>query len=233
MITIQLEQASFHLISKNKKVEIATSLPDSLAASAELQQISALSSAVDLGKNNNKQGLTIEKGISLLSNHSLEDRVVMDSLGISEARQKNESFQMLFHQFRRVVQKDLDVFIPHLLKNLPFMMFILLPLFAFFLKNLFRNKPNLFIPHVIHSLHIHSMAFLLLTLFIVIGWLSNVYFFWATFFLITLYSFLSIKYVYKQSLMRTAWKFILLGMFYFSSIFLFVMLEVGISFLTF
>lgn len=175
--------------------------------------------------------------LSIMRDENLTDKRVMeiltDSLNINKETLNNRFFQVTIHQGRRVAQKDLDIFIPYVLKNLPLMMFILLPVFAFYTKCLFRNKPNLYIRHLIHSLHIHSMAFMLLTIFIITGWLSGSFFTGTAFLLLTLYAFLSVKMVYRQSWMRTAWKFLVLGMFYFSTLFFFIVLELGISFLTF
>lgn len=113
------------------------------------------------------------------------------------------------------------------------MMFLLLPIFALYLKLLFRNKPNLYIAHIIHALHIHSMAFFLLTLFLLTVWLSGIYFFWTTFVLVSIYAFLSIKNVYQQRWLRSLWKFSLLGMLYFCTLFTFIIVEATLSFFTF
>ena len=205
---------------------------DSLAlVNANNQLKEQLPSAPELPNETRKNDF--RQFLLLMADVRLTDEMVMDSLEISKSNRESENFQLFFHQGRRVAQKDLDVFIPYVIKNLPVMMFILLPVFALYLMYLFRNKPNLYIRHIIHSLHIHSMAFLLLTLYMLVGWLMGGYYNEITFILITLYAFLSIKKVYQQTWLRTTWKFLLLGMFYFSSFLIFVLLEIGLSFLTF
>lgn len=174
--------------------------------------------------------------LNWLKDDTLTDEMVMDSLNsinIGEDLKSNETTRHFLHQGRRVVQKDLDVFIPYILKNLPIMMFILLPIFAAYLMFLFRNKPNLYISHIIHALHVHAMAFLLLSLFLLIGWATESYFFWSIFFLITLYAFLSIKNVYRQGWRRTGFKFLVLGGLYFNTLLAFIILEMAWSFFTF
>lgn len=174
-----------------------------------------------------------KKALGWLGNEELTDDMVINSLSMYTEAEKDPSFRLFIHQSRRVVQKDLDVFVPYVLKNLPLMMFLLLPVFALYLKMLYRNKPNLYIQHIIHALHLHSMAFFLLTLFLLIGWLSGTYFFWVTFLLVSAYAFLSIKNVYQQRWQRSLWKFMLLGMFYFTTLLFFVVIETAESFFTF
>jgi hypothetical protein len=77
------------------------------------------------------------------------------------------------------------------------------------------------------------MAFFLLTLFLLAGWLSGSYFFWVTFWLVSIYAFLSIRNVYQQGWLRSLWKFSLLGMLYFSTLFIFITAETALAFFTF
>lgn len=230
LMMAQLEDASFQSTVRQQISELTKS--DTLATT-EVKEQPAKGLPSPPFELNGDQGLGFKRAYLLMADVQLSDEMVMDSLKVSEANKKNEDFLLFFHQGRRVVQKDLDVFIPYVLKNLPVMMFLLLPVFALYLMSLFHNRPNLYIQHLIHSLHVHSMAFLLLTVFILVGWLFGHYFFWTTFLLITLYALLSVKKVYQQPWGRTGWKFLLLGMFYFCSLFTFVVVEVTISFLTF
>lgn len=215
------EADSLALVNANKQ------LNEQIPSAPDLQLPSAPDYQSGTNKNDFKQILL------LMADVRLSDEMVMDSLDISNSNRTSENFQLFFHQGRRVAQKDLDVFIPYVIKNLPIMMFILLPVFAFYLMYLFRNRPNLYIRHIIHSLHIHSMAFFLLTVYMLIGWLFGIYYSEIIFILITLYAFFSIKNVYQQAWGRTIWKFLLLGMLYFSSFLVFVFLELALSFLTF
>lgn len=226
----ELQNNTLQFIALQEPVSIADA--DSLALVEANNQLNEQPSYAPVIPNETDKNY-FRQILLLMADVRLTDEMVMDSLEISKSNQESENFRMFFHQGRRVAQKDLDVFIPYVIKNLPVMMFILLPVFALYLMYLFRNQPNLYIRHIIHSLHIHSMAFLLLTLYMLVGWLFGIYYNGITFILITLYAFLSIKKVYQQTWMRTSWKFLLLGTFYFSSFLIFVFLELGFSFLTF
>ncbi len=247
LLTLQLEDSSIQKIAsetpENADIKAQVQLTDSIAL-AELQEVKRqnpgmLPPSDSLFVAENKaEDKGLRQVVGWLRDESLTDAMVVDSLNtvmkFSEKRSmENSSFSLFIRQSRRVVQKDLDVFIPYVLKNLPLMMFLLLPVFALYLKFLFRNKPNLYIRHIIHALHLHSMAFFLLTLFLLIGWLSNAYFFWITFWVVTIYAFLSIKNVYQQRWLRSLWKFSLLGILYFSTLFIFILTETALSFFTF
>ncbi|EMR02703.1 DUF3667 domain-containing protein [Cesiribacter andamanensis] len=167
----------------------------------------------------------------LMQDDSLTDEQVMDSLKVDK-----EGFfgPLSVHQGRKLLKKDVDVFLPYLIKNLSIMMFLMLPVFAFFLWILYRRQEPFYISHVIHALHMHAFSFLLLSLVIAIELFGNSHnlLLWA-FVLITLYAFLSIKRVYGQGWVRTFFKFNLLGFFYFMVLNFAIFLEVGISFMLF
>lgn len=247
LLSFQLEEASIQRIANKESASVSLlsdtkiSADDSLSI-AEINKLQEKnpdlfptpdSAIVSIRENEFSQRESFRDVLGWLRNDELSDEMVMDSLNFDEEEKADPSYRLLVHQSRRVAQKDLDVFIPYLLKNLPLMMFLLLPVFAFYLRILFRNKPNLYISHIIHALHLHSMAFLLLTLFLIIGWISGVYFFWITFLLVTVYAFLSIKNVYQQRWLRSFFKFSLLGLLYFGTLFFFVLGEAVISFFTF
>jgi hypothetical protein len=53
-----------------------------------------------------------------------------------------------------------------LYKNFSSLMFVLMPLFAFYLKLIYRRKKLFYSEHLIFSIHFHSLAFLLFTLWL-------------------------------------------------------------------
>lgn len=231
LLTFQLQEVSLQVMAENEMS--VTSKADS-ATMEKLRENQNFAIAADtVVPQIEGQVDGFQKILSWMADRRVTDEMLMDSLKIEQEMRNNEDFQLFLQQSRRVVQKDMDIFIPYVLKNLPLMMFLLLPIFALYLKMLFRKKPYLYISHIIHALHIHSMAFLLLTVFLIIGWTSGNYFFWITFLLITLYAFFSVKEVYGRGWGRTAWNFSLLGLFYFTTFFVFVIAEATYSFLTF
>ncbi len=172
---------------------------------------------------------------SLIRDRELTDEQVIDSLDMDK---KSRFDQLIVHQARKIAQKDMDVFLPYLAKNFSVLMFLLLPVFAFYLYVLFGRKEKYYISHAIHALHLHSFSFLILTLLIGIELFSvsvvtsdSMVFY--CFIIITLYAFFSMKRVYQQGWGKTFLKFNILGFFYFMTLLLGVVMEVLVSFALF
>jgi hypothetical protein len=93
-------------------------------------------------------------------------------------------------------------------ENAPTGVFVMMPLFAFILKLLYARRKRFYVEHFVFALHVHSFAFLMFTLMMVlrVGWLNAVM---ATWFVLAL--FLAMKRVYGQGWFRTVTKFIVLS----------------------
>lgn len=107
--------------------------------------------------------------------------------------------------------------------NLPLMMFLLLPIYALFLKLLYVRSGRYFVEHLIYSLHLHSFVFL--TLGAMFAWFGILDAFgyapavhglvvagWWTYFV--LYPWLAMKRVYGQGWIKTSLKYLILGFTY-------------------
>ncbi|WP_421869691.1 DUF3667 domain-containing protein [Marinoscillum sp.] len=71
--------------------------------------------------------------------------------------------QKINRQVIKIIKSDQHTLNMFIVKNIPILMFFLLPLYALILKVFFRKK--LYINHVVHGLHIHSFVFILMTLY--------------------------------------------------------------------
>ncbi len=146
-------------------------------------------------------------------------------------------------QIRKVFKND-EGFKGFMLGNLPLMMFILIPLFAGVLKLIYVRRNHLYIKHVVHALHVHSFAYLmyaicLLIIFKVItesnfpGWnieavrgiLAGVFFIG-----VSTYVYASFLKVYNQGWFKTLIKFNIVGWVYSIFLYTFFFIEVFISF---
>lgn len=196
--------------------------------SVDLPDTAALRSAANMGN----------RFVEILMDRSLTDEQVLDSLEI-KMNKDNDFSRLVIHQTRKIAQKDMDVFLPYLGQNLSILMFLLLPIFAFYLYVLFGRKEKYYISHAIHALHLHSFSFLVLGLLILLeiffsGFVSNnESILIIAFLLITLYALFSIKRVYGQGWGKTILKFNILGFFYFISLSIGAVLEAFASFMFF
>jgi hypothetical protein len=89
-------------------------------------------------------------------------------------------------------------------ENAPVGVFFMMPLFAFMLKLLYARRKRFYVEHFVFALHVHSFAFLMFTLMMVlrVAWINGLMGAW---FLVAL--FIAMKRVYGQGWLRTLLKF--------------------------
>lgn len=115
-------------------------------------------------------------------------------------------------QMSRIGSGGQEGFNHMLVKGISYMMFALMPLFAFFIYLLYRKKAKHYIGTLIFSVHYHSYIFLLLTFsFIVDKAAGTPIIFILPVVLSPVYLVLALKRVYGDSLMRTITKTLFLG----------------------
>jgi hypothetical protein len=178
----------------------------------------------------------------LKENKDISDQQVYDSIYIGKA----SSFEQLVARQRiKVERTEMEYFAGYALKNLPLMMFLMLPIFALLLKLLYIRRNVLYIKHLIHALHLHAFAYLFygLTLLITFYFIddqdvsdSNALGDWVNLFsfvLVSTYAYISFMKVYKQHWFKTLIKFNIHGLLYASLLMLFFAVEMAISFLMF
>lgn len=183
--------------------------------------------------------------LRVLRDASLSDQAALDSLHRMDVVQvqiptkEQGMINFLFHQSRKVVKNDVSVFSGYLMQNLPVMMFIFLPLLALFTKLIYIRRGFFYVHHLVHVLHLHAFAFLVLSVYLltllifdafetVPDWINNV-----LFLLLIGYSFLSFLKVYQQKLLKTLLKFYLLANVYLLLLAFAALTEGFISFLIF
>jgi hypothetical protein len=90
----------------------------------------------------------------------LSSREIMDSLNLND---KPWFTRQLIDKMIRIDRDQGASVNSYLLRQIPVIMFFILPLYALILK-LFFWRRGLYIHHMVHSLHIHSFAFFVLSL---------------------------------------------------------------------
>ena len=169
---------------------------------------------------------------------SISDETLYDSLNVPD---NATDFQVLMvKQSIRVQRADDEQIVQFILKNLPLMMLVLIPLFALVLKVLYiRRKQELYIKHLIHGLHLHSFAYFIygISLIIIHYIISNedyqVTFAFISFIGVSTYTYISFLKVYKQKWLKTLIKFNLVGIVYFTLVMTFFIAEMLISLMLF
>ncbi|MBC9794626.1 DUF3667 domain-containing protein [Sinomicrobium weinanense] len=148
-----------------------------------------------------------------------QDPLVSDS---SFARALENSDRSLFDFMSLKSQRNFvansNLFMVGFARNLPIMMFFLLPFFALILKLLYIRRPWYYVEHLIHGLHLHSFAYLIYGIGIVLihfklgsmEWIGTI-----SFLVVSVYTFVSLLRVYGQGWLKTVIKFNVLGFMYF------------------
>lgn len=173
---------------------------------------------------------------NLRDDPEFSEQQIIDSLHV-----ENETFltQYVVKQIVRVYKHDKEYLAAAVVQNLSLMMFIMLPAFALILKLLYIRRKVLYINHLIHSIHMHSFAFLMYSLSMVIMyyWVDNEalenLIFLLTFVTVTTYAYISFLKVYQQKWLKTLIKFWIQGLVYFYVLMFALIFEVLISFLLF
>nr|WKN37467.1 DUF3667 domain-containing protein [Tunicatimonas sp. TK19036] len=189
-----------------------------------------------------QQSLGFQQVMAILENESLSDQEAIDSLDQMDfiTLDSTRLATSIFHQVRRVAKNDLDVFAGFVLQNMPIMMFILIPLFAFLLKVFYiRRKNPLYVQHLTHALHLHAfMLFLLsflLMLYIIFD-INETVSIWTNLIvslLMIVYVFFSFLRVYQQNWFKTSIKLFFIISVYCWVLFFFGLSEAMISFMLF
>jgi uncharacterized membrane protein (GlpM family) len=109
-------------------------------------------------------------------------------------------------------------------------MFVLMPVFAFFLWLFYWRKKVFYSEHLIFSLHFHTLMFIIFTLWLLLN-LVNLHIGLVFLAAILGYLLLSLKNVYLQGWMRTTGKFLLFTWVYSMSILFILFIGFIFSFL--
>lgn len=133
--------------------------------------------------------------------------------GDSETRSQLE--RLLRVKISDAIENPRD-FIGNVIDKGPYVMFLMLPLFAFLLKLLYIRRGRLYVEHLIFSLHIHAFSFFAFTVGILFGetdvaWLNTA----ATWIELSplLYLVLALGHVFDQGLIKStikAWLLLIL-----------------------
>ena len=100
-----------------------------------------------------------------------------------------------------------QTFVDQSIENAPIAMFLLLPVYALLLKLLFLGSGKYFVEHVVYALHLHTFAFLLLAVLIMLpenvsDWVDEPLALWFA-----VYYFISLRRFYGGSRIWTGFKF--------------------------
>lgn len=191
-----------------------------------MDQLDSLQTAVDSSESSFSKDMALAYS---MSNDRYSVQEIEDSIHNEEKPYIRQKLNRQIIKFMTADSHDIKMFI---VKNIPLLLFFLLPLYALILKIFFRKK--LYINHVVHGLHIHSFMFILLTLYWIVRWISEgaaEFIDFYLFLLITVYIILSFKNTYHITIKKALFKTLGTGFVYWNVLGLGILLEVFISLL--
>ena len=103
-----------------------------------------------------------------------------------------------------------------IIKNISFMMFLLMPLFGYLLYLFYRRLQRNYVEHLMFSIHMHSFFFMLFTVYLALKFIlpEHVDLFPVVLLITAVYAYLAMRRVYKQSYLKTLLTFLPLMLVY-------------------
>jgi hypothetical protein len=219
------------------QLQVLTEVPDSLSEEInnKLSDVSTDSSDV-----NEEFWILTDENWEIFKKHrydrEMSDQQVLDSLNTEEM---NFWEIIVAKQMIRVGRSDEQSFMGYVEKNLPLMMFFLLPVFALILKVLYYRQKHLYIKDLVFAIHLHCFAYfvfgasmIIYTLILPFGWVeelvSLVGLIWFMY-----YWYKAMRVVYEQKWFKTSVKMILLGGTYSIALLLAFVVELIISLMSY
>lgn len=133
------------------------------------------------------------------------------------------------HKFRNFLNNE-EQARQKLLKNISFMMFVLMPFFGFILYLFYWSQRRNYVEHLMFSVHFHTFVFLLIMFAILVEVVFSSFDTNGWVFLISMaYLFFALRYVYKESYLRTAVKLLPIFLTYLASLAILFVATVGVS----
>lgn len=138
----------------------------------------------------------------------------------------------IIYQLHKIANSSAGEFSHSLMKNISYMMFILMPLFGFIIVRFYRKKMNFYIDGISMSIHFHSFIFLVFTVLIVLAKIFSFELFLLLGFIIApIYIFLMMKRYFNDGILLTLTKTIGINFFYLVSFIVLIIITISISIL--
>ena len=120
----------------------------------------------------------------------------------------------LISQLYKMANGGMGEFVHSFIKNISYMMFVLMPGLALMIFVFFKKRTKYFIESLIVSIHFHCFIFLLMSFFILLGFVKTILFVLLTPFMMLIYLFLMLRKYYGQKTHIILFKTAAIGVFH-------------------
>lgn len=179
-----------------------------------------------------------------MTESALLDTLKNHGLYIKKANLIKNLDKIIAKQLLKIGQRDLPMFVNEILGNIPLMMIIMLPLLAVILRVIYPFSPFYYIEHFVNTLYLQSFVYFIFSISMVfmglrvladaaihdewMGWCVSV-----PHVILLLYNYKAFRRMYGQGRMMTMLKLSAFTFWYATLFFIFLTLELLISFFTF
>ncbi|MEW6196404.1 MAG: DUF3667 domain-containing protein [Bacteroidota bacterium] len=137
-----------------------------------------------------------------------------DSL-LTERKIERSSYNIyMLKQLYKISNSSRSEFIHSLIKNISYMMFLLMPGFALLIFLIYKRKMEYYTESFIVSVHFHSFAFLFFSVMLLLSLQKTIFFLLITIIVVPVYNFLMLKKIFRQKKLITLLKTFLIGILY-------------------
>lgn len=165
--------------------------------------------------------LNLNDSTEEISSYKIAKKDIAD-LSIEEITEKYEVTgfwdKLLLRQNIRV-QEQGDNFAAYMLNQVIWMMLLIMPILAFYMKLLYVRRSYFYVEHLIFSFHVHAFLFLVLTILMLLDnyeaisdYMGNIWI--GGLVLMQWYFYRALRKVYQQSRFKTIMKFLILNFCY-------------------
>jgi hypothetical protein len=186
--------------------------------------------AVDTANQGEKKGMTVSYGGIVTSDLAGLPFNKIDSVMAARQIEPSNFNTMMVRQMHKMANRSAGEFSHFLMKNISYMMFLLMPVFGAWIYVFNKKQIRYYIESLVISIHFHSFIFLMFTVLLLVSSLAGMeLFFFLGFLIVPLYILLMLRGVLKQKWFLTIGKTALIGMLYLASLLGFLLLTILIS----
>lgn len=173
---------------------------------------------------------------SYIYNSNYSDRQILDSMDLGELNPRTE---FVYLQVIKSYRAGNVTFSRFIVKNISFALFAIIPFTALLFFLFYFRIRRFYVEHLIHSIHLHSFVLFVFGLTLLLINVSDTLaeyidvLLFVPFLASFIYLFKSFLVVYRQGIIKTFFKILIIGLLYWIFFTIFIMIEVLISFLLF
>lgn len=183
----------------------------------------------ELAKEQGKGGISLNfYGIATNELDGLS-KTQLDSLINARGIERTEFRLYMIDKLYVLANSNTSNFFHSVLKNISYMMFVLMPGFALILYVFFLNKNRYYVESLFVSIHFHSFVFLLISFFLLVGLTKTIFAILLTPIIVPVYLYFILREYYSQKVFAAVWKTFAIGFLHFFLLAIFTVLTIIVS----